>query len=47
MKQPRDWLKELEPLAWHHAALGFGPDLAGMTMIGLEALYGYLKRLSD
>ena len=46
MKQPRDWLKELELLAWHHAGLGFGPDLAGMTLIGLAALYGYLKRLS-
>ena len=46
MKQPRDWLKELEPLAWRYAELGFGPDLAGMTPIELVALYGYLKRLS-
>ncbi|MCB2035756.1 MAG: hypothetical protein KDF56_02405 [Ottowia sp.] len=46
MKLPRDWLKELELLAWRYAELGFGPDLAGMTPIELAALYGYLKRLS-
>ena len=46
MKQPRDWLKELEPLAWRYAELGFGHDLTGTTLIELAALYDYLKRLS-
>jgi hypothetical protein len=46
MKPPRDWLKELELLAWRFAHLGIGPDLAGMTMCELAGLYAYLARLA-
>jgi hypothetical protein len=45
MKLPPDWLKELELLAWRFAHLGFGPDLAGMTLTELAALYWLLSRL--
>lgn len=46
MKLPRDWLKELELLAWRFDHLGFAPDLANMTMQELAGLYGHLKRLA-
>lgn len=46
MTRPSDWLKELELLAWRFSYLGFGPDLAGMTMIELAGLYAYLSRLT-
>jgi hypothetical protein len=46
MKLPNDWLKELELLAWRFSHLGFGPDLAGMTLLELTALYSYLSRLA-
>jgi hypothetical protein len=46
MKLPRDWLKELELLTWRYTHLGIGPDLAGMTMVELAALYAYLARLA-
>ena len=47
MKQPSDWLKELELLAWRFSHLGFGPDLAGMTMTELVGLHAYLSRLTS
>lgn len=47
MKLPSDWLIELEVLAWRFAQMGFGPDLAGMTLLELAGLYAYLKRLAD
>lgn len=46
MKLPRDWLKELELLVWRFAHLGIGPDLAGMTVTELAALYAHLSRLA-
>ncbi len=46
MKLPSDWLKELELLAWRFSYLGFGPDMAGMTLIELTGLYSYLTRLA-
>jgi hypothetical protein len=46
MKLPRDWLKELELLAWRFAHLGFGPDMAGMTAVELAGLYCYLSKLA-
>lgn len=46
MTRPDDWLKELELLAWRFSSLGFGPDMAGMTMTELAALYAYLTRLA-
>jgi hypothetical protein len=46
MKLPRDWLKDLELLAWQFAYLGIGPDLAGMTVSELAGLYAYLARLA-
>lgn len=47
MKQPSDWLKDLELLAWRFSHLGFSADLAGMTAIELAGLYRYLARLAD
>lgn len=47
MTQPSDWLKELELLAWRFSHLGFGPDLAGMTVIELMGLHAYLSRLTS
>lgn len=47
MKLPKDWMKELEMLAWRFSHLGFGPDLAGMTMIELTGLYCYLAKLAS
>ena len=46
MKQPLDWLKELELLAWRFAHLGIGPDLSGMTLHELLGLHVYLTRLA-
>jgi hypothetical protein len=46
MKQPSDWLKELELLTWRFSGLGIGPDLAGITMNELAGLYAYLSRLA-
>lgn len=46
MKLPTDWLKELEILVWRFAHLGIGPDLAGMSLTELAALYAYLARLA-
>jgi len=46
MKPPSDWLKELELLAWRFSYLGFGPDMAGMSLIELTGLYSYLTRLA-
>lgn len=46
MKLPRDWLKELELLAWRFTHLGIGPDLAGMTLCELAGVYAYLARLA-
>lgn len=46
MKLPSDWLQELELLAWRFSYLGFGPDMAGMTLIELTGLYSYLTRLA-
>jgi hypothetical protein len=46
MKLPRDWLGQLELLAWRFAHLGFGPDLAGMSVLELVGLYAYLARLA-
>ena len=46
MKLPRDWMKELELLAWRFAHLGIGPDLAGMTAAELAAVYWYLLRVA-
>lgn len=46
MKLPPDWLKELHLLTWRFAHLGFGPDLCGMTVTELAALYCYLSRLA-
>ena len=45
MKPPSHWLEELEQLAWRFSYLGFGPDLAGMTLVELAGLYSYLSRL--
>jgi hypothetical protein len=47
MKRNTDWLKELEVLAWRFAHLGFGPDLAGMTIVELAGLHAYLSRLAE
>lgn len=47
MARRDDWLKELEMLAWRFSWLGFGPDLAGMTMMELAALHTYLTRLAS
>lgn len=46
MARPDDWLKELEMLAWRFSSLGFGPDLAGMTVVELQALHAFLSRLA-
>ena len=46
MKLPRDWLKELELLAWRFAHLGFGPDLAAMSVCELAGLYAFLTGLA-
>lgn len=46
MKQPSDWLQELEQLAWRFSYLGFGPDMVGMTLVELSGLYSYLTRLA-
>ena len=46
MKQPSDWLKELELLTWRFSSLGIGPDLAGITMNELAGLYAYLSWLA-
>jgi hypothetical protein len=46
MKTPSDWLKELELLAWRFSHLGFSPDLAGMSLVELTALYSYLSRMA-
>lgn len=46
MKRPSDWLLQLEQLAWRFSYLGFGPDMAGMTVIELTGLYSYLARLA-
>jgi hypothetical protein len=46
MKLPRDWLKELELLAWRFTHLGIDPDLASMTMCELAGLYVFLARLA-
>lgn len=46
MKPPSDWIEGLELLAWRFSHLGFGPDVAGMTVIELSGLYCYLTRLA-
>lgn len=46
MKLPSDWIKELELLAWRFTHLGFGPDMAGMTVVELAGLYCYLSKLA-
>lgn len=46
MKLPLDWHSELEMLAWRFAHLGLGPDLAGMTVAELAAVYAHLVRLA-
>lgn len=46
MAHPDDWFKELEMLVWRFAGQGFGPDLAGMTVMELAALYAHLQRLA-
>jgi hypothetical protein len=46
MKLPRDWLEELELLAWRFAHFGFGPDLGSMFACEVVGLYAYLARLA-
>jgi len=46
MNHPPEWLKELELLAWKFTHLGFGPDLAAMTLCELAGLHHYLTRLA-
>lgn len=46
MELPSDWIEGLEMLAWRFSYLGFGPDMAGMTLLELSGLYSYLTRLA-
>lgn len=46
MKLPPDWRNELTMLLWRFDHLCIGPDLAGMTVTELMAVYVYLARLA-
>lgn len=41
-----DWLLRLQVLAARFQGLGLGPDLAGMTMIELRAVWQFLEALA-
>lgn len=42
-----DWLERLHGLAYRFERLGVTPDLAGMSLCELWALYAFLRRLSE
>ncbi|MDD2722186.1 MAG: hypothetical protein PHH47_12860 [Gallionella sp.] len=41
-----DWLDDLQTLAARFTGLGINPDLAGLSVIELWALYRFLTRLA-
>lgn len=42
----RNWMEELQELAYRFESLGFVPDIGAMDLSEQWALYVFLKRLS-